>query len=416
MLKVAGGGITGAVVYQGTWNASTNTPTLVSSVGTQGYYYVVSVAGSTNLNGITDWQVGDWAIFNGSVWQKVDNTDAVASFSAGTTGFTPSTATTGAITLAGTLVAANGGTGQSTYAVGDLLYASTTSALSKLADVATGNSLISGGVGVAPSWGKIGLTTHVSGTLPTANGGTNLTTFTSGGAVYATSTSVLTTGTLPATAGGTGNASFAVGDLLYASTTTALSKLADVATGNALISGGVGVAPSYGKIGLTTHVSGTLPIANGGTALTTTPTNGQLLIGNGTNYTLATLTQGTGISVTNASGAITIANSNTLFWSSKTAAYTITSSDFIVFASAASGAYSVTLPTAVGASGKNYIIKKIDNSANVVTVATTSSQTIDGQPNYLLSLQWNGVNVVSDGVNWLILGVIPGRNGTAGTF
>lgn len=109
---------------------------------------------------------------------------------------------------------------------------------------------------------NVSLTTGVTGTLPTANGGTALTSFTSGGAVYATSTSALTTGTLPATAGGTGNASYAIGDLLYASTTTALSKLADVATGNALISGGVGVAPSWGKIGLATHVSGNLPVAN----------------------------------------------------------------------------------------------------------------------------------------------------------
>jgi hypothetical protein len=70
---------------------------------------------------------------------------------------------------------------------------------------------------------------------------------------------------VPATAGGTGQTSYAVGDLLYANTTTTLAKLADVATGNALISGGVGVAPSYGKIGLTTHVSGVLPVANGGT-------------------------------------------------------------------------------------------------------------------------------------------------------
>lgn len=71
--------ITGGVSYQGTWNATTNTPTLTSSVGTKGYYYVVSVAGSTNLNGITDWKIGDWAIFNGSVWEKVDNTEAVTS-------------------------------------------------------------------------------------------------------------------------------------------------------------------------------------------------------------------------------------------------------------------------------------------------------------------------------------------------
>jgi hypothetical protein len=127
-----------------------------------------------------------------------------------------------------------GGTGLASYAIGDLLYAPTTTTVGKLADVAAGNALISGGVGVAPSYGKIGLTTHISGTLPVANGGTGL-------------------------------ASYAIGDLVYASGATAIAKLADVDTGNALISGGVGAAPSYGKIGLTTHVSGTLPQANGGT-------------------------------------------------------------------------------------------------------------------------------------------------------
>jgi len=57
--------------YSGTWNASTNTPTLTSSVGTQGNYYVVSVAGTTNLNGVNLWSVGDWALFNGTVWEKL---------------------------------------------------------------------------------------------------------------------------------------------------------------------------------------------------------------------------------------------------------------------------------------------------------------------------------------------------------
>jgi hypothetical protein len=71
--------VLGALSYQGTWDASTNTPTLTSSVGTKGYYYVVSVAGNTNLNGITDWLVGDWAVYNGSIWQKVDNTETVTS-------------------------------------------------------------------------------------------------------------------------------------------------------------------------------------------------------------------------------------------------------------------------------------------------------------------------------------------------
>jgi hypothetical protein len=115
------------------------------------------------------------SVTNGSGTISIANT-GVLSFSTGTTGLTPSAATTGAVTLAGTLIAVNGGTGFSSYAVGDLLYANTTTTLAKLADVATGNALISGGVGVAPSYGKIGLTTHVSGILPVANGGTNVAT------------------------------------------------------------------------------------------------------------------------------------------------------------------------------------------------------------------------------------------------
>ena len=63
--------IKAGLVYKGTWNASTNTPTLTSSVGTANDYYVVSVAGTTNLNGTAVWAVNDLAIFNGTVWQKV---------------------------------------------------------------------------------------------------------------------------------------------------------------------------------------------------------------------------------------------------------------------------------------------------------------------------------------------------------
>jgi hypothetical protein len=87
--------VLGALSYQGTWDASTNTPTLTSSVGTKGYYYVVSVAGTTNLNGVTDWQIGDWAVYNGTAWQKVDNTDSVTSVN----GFT------GAVSLTTTNIA-----------------------------------------------------------------------------------------------------------------------------------------------------------------------------------------------------------------------------------------------------------------------------------------------------------------------
>ncbi len=118
----------------------------------------------------------------------------------------------------------------------------------------------------------------------------------------------LSTTPLAATSGGTGLDVFAVGDILFANTTTTLSRLADVATGNALISGGVNVAPAWGKIGLTTHVSGTLAVGSGGTGQTTY-TNGQLLIGNTTGNTLtkATLTGTTNqITVTNGTGSITL--------------------------------------------------------------------------------------------------------------
>jgi fibronectin-binding autotransporter adhesin len=114
--------------------------------------------------------------------------------------------------------------------------------------------------------------------------------------------------TVPAANGGTGQSSYTTGDLLYASGATALSKLAGVATGNVLLSGGVATAPAWGKVGLATHISGTLAIGNGGTGLTATPTNGQLLIGNGTGYTLAGITAGTAISVTDGAGSISIAN------------------------------------------------------------------------------------------------------------
>ena len=62
----------GALNYKGTWNASTNTPTLTSSVGTKGDYYVVSVAGATSIDGVSNWGVGDWIAFNGSTWQRVE--------------------------------------------------------------------------------------------------------------------------------------------------------------------------------------------------------------------------------------------------------------------------------------------------------------------------------------------------------
>jgi hypothetical protein len=108
--------------------------------------------------------------------------------------------------------------------------------------------------------------------------------------------------------GGTGLTSYTIGDLIYASGATTLSKLPDVATGNALISGGVGVAPLWGKIGLTTHVSGTLPIANGGTNATATATAGAVAYGTGTAYAFSLAGTAGQVLISGGTGSPTWAN------------------------------------------------------------------------------------------------------------
>jgi hypothetical protein len=101
----------GALNYKGTWNASTNSPALASGVGTKGDYYVVSVAGSTNLDGETLWGVGDWAVYNGTAWQKVEggNTINATTVSASTSVTTPVIQATSS---AGGTLKNNGGTAQ----------------------------------------------------------------------------------------------------------------------------------------------------------------------------------------------------------------------------------------------------------------------------------------------------------------
>ena len=166
--------LTGGLTYAGAWNANTNTPTLVSSVGTSGTYYVVSVAGTTNLNGITDWQIGDWAIFNGTFWQKIDQTNTVSSVNgqvgavslayADLAGAIPTwnQNTTGtAANVTGVVAIVNGGTGQTTASAafnalspittaGDLILGNGTNSATRLPIGANGYLLASNGT--TASW------------------------------------------------------------------------------------------------------------------------------------------------------------------------------------------------------------------------------------------------------------------------
>lgn len=72
--------IAGGLDYKGAWNANTNTPTMPSAAsGNKGHYYKVSVAGTTSVDGINDWGIGDWILSNGSTWDKIDNSETVTS-------------------------------------------------------------------------------------------------------------------------------------------------------------------------------------------------------------------------------------------------------------------------------------------------------------------------------------------------
>lgn len=90
--------VLGQVSYQGTWDASAGTPP--TTTPDKGWYYIVTVAGSTDLDGITNWDVGDWAIYNGASWDKIDNTDAVVTVNGYTGAVTLTAADVGAATAA----------------------------------------------------------------------------------------------------------------------------------------------------------------------------------------------------------------------------------------------------------------------------------------------------------------------------
>ena len=412
--SIAGGGLS----YQGTWNASTNTPSLASSTGTNGYYYIVSVAGSTNLNGITDWQVGDWLLFNGSVWQKIDQSNLVTSVNSQTGAVsltytdvnaigsitstdgsvTVSTASgvadlsvaiaasttnvvcqvrnsTGATLTKGTVVYITGATGQlptvsKAIATSDSTSAQTLGVMS--ADLANNSNGYVTIIGLVTGMDTSAYTDGAQLYLSPTTAGTYTTTkpyapdhlvyvavvehahptqgklfvkvqngyeldelhnvsaqSPSNGQtiVYNSSTSLWEKNTVSLTAGVNGTLPIANGGTGATTAAGALSSLGAYAASNpsgytsntGTVTSVTATVPSIFSISgspitssgtLAMTYSGTaLPVANGGTGVTSTPTNGQLLIGNGTGYTASTLTAGTNITITNSSGGITIASS-----------------------------------------------------------------------------------------------------------
>ena len=259
------GGATGSIPYQ-----SAASTTAMLAAGTNGQ--VLTLAGG----------VPTWAA----------STGGVTSFSAGTTGLTPNTTTTGAVTLAGTLDVDNGGTGQTSYTDGQLLIGNTTGGNTLTKSTLTAGSGISitngaGSITIATSGGG-GTVTSVTGTAPVAS---------SGGATPAISLNAAYGDTLNPYASKTANFVLA-----------APNGSAGVPSFRAIVAADVPTL-NQNTSGTAAGLSTTLAVGSGGTGVTTTPANGALLIGNGSGYTSSTLTAGSNITITNASGSITIAAS-----------------------------------------------------------------------------------------------------------
>ena len=233
-----------------TWNQLISAYVFVEEGTTQadtGWVCTVDPGGTLGVTAVT------WAQFSGA-----------GSYTAGT----GLTLTGTQFSLTAPVTAALGGSGQTSYTTGDILYASAATTLSKLADVATGSALISGGVGVAPSYGKIGLTTHVSGTLPIANGGTGQTT---ASAAFNALSPITSTGDLIIGNGTNSATRLAIGTngyILTSNGTTASWTAASASGVTSFSAGTTGFTPSTGTTGAIT-LAGTLNVANGGSGVTT---------------------------------------------------------------------------------------------------------------------------------------------------
>ena len=347
------GAVLGGLNYQGTWNASTNTPTLASSTGSKGHYYVVSVAGSTNLNGITDWKIGDWAVYDGTTWQKVDNTDAVSSVNGftgavvlttsdvaqGTNLYFTQAAARGSVS-AGTGISYNSGTGVITNSAPDQTVALTGAGTTVVTGtypnftITSNDSTVGTVTSVSASGGTTGLTftgspittagtLTLGGTLDLDNGGTGATTATGARTALGLGTAATTDASAYATA-----AQGAKAD-------TAVQTIAS-ADGSVVISGTTAIDLSVAVAGATSNVL--LPIRN---------------------TTGATLTKGTAVYISGATGQLS------------TVSKAIANSD-------ATSAQTLGLVTANIANNANGNVTLIGTITNIDTSAYT-----DGQQLYL---------------------------------
>jgi hypothetical protein len=226
------------------------------------------------------------AAWNGSDFVKIATTtvDGVSTISFGSTGLTPSTATSGAVSVAGTLANTNGGTGQSSaFTQYGITYASTTTVLATTA-AGTSTTVLHGNASGAPTFGAVSLTADVSGTLPVANGGSGAITLT--GVLKGNGTSAFTA----ATAGTDYVAPGTATTFTALQTFSGTSSNADLKTSNILEVATVSATAATGTIAYdvttqsvlyyTTNASGNFTVnfrGSSGTSLDTVMSTGESL-------------------------------------------------------------------------------------------------------------------------------------------
>jgi hypothetical protein len=243
----------GGLQYQGTWNASTNTPAITSGVGTDGHFYIVSVAGNTTIDGVSGWQVGDWIVFHSPAWQKVDNTESVVSvngfvgavtlttsnISEGTNLYFTNSRARQAISLTTT-----GNSGASTYDNGTGVLNVPQYTLSGLGGVPTTRALTINGVNFDLSadrtW-NVGTVTSIATTGPITGG-----TITGSGTIGITQAGSASDGFLSSTDWNTFNNKQVAGNYVTTDTTQTITGYKTILRGGDVLNFKIGTDTLYG--------------------------------------------------------------------------------------------------------------------------------------------------------------------------